>query len=80
MALQLFDQYWEYDEPVRLLGITITDFMDEHQAIQQLNLFEEEKIDPTQQIIDEINRLTSIPLLKRGNQAKTKGKRRIHET
>ena len=80
LALQLFDQYWEYDEPVRLLGITITDFMDEHQAIQQLNLFEEEKIDPTQQIIDEINRLTSIPLLKKGNQAKTKGRRRIHET
>ncbi|MBW9211808.1 MULTISPECIES: DNA polymerase IV [Terrabacteria group] len=73
-ALRLFDQYWEYEEPVRLLGITITDFMDKQQSTKQLNLFEMEKKDTTQQMIDEINRLTSVPLLKRADQAKKKEK------
>lgn len=71
-AIQLFDQYWQEGEPVRLLGITLGELSDRQTENEQLSLFKKHPLDASQTIIDELNQLTSIPLLKKASQAKKK--------
>ena len=51
-AIKLFDEYWEEDEPVRLLGISMKDF-----AIQDYNLFNIDELYKyeTSSILDDLN-------------------------
>lgn len=71
-AIQLFDQYWQEGEPVRLLGITLGELSNRQTENEQLSLFKKHPQDASQTIIDELNQLTSIPLLKKASQAKKK--------
>lgn len=71
LAMQLFDQYWQNDEPIRLLGITIAKLVDKTQNSQQLSLFHNHKKDKSQEVIDEINNLLiSSPLLFKASEIK----------
>ena len=51
-AIKLFDEYWEDDEPVRLLGISMKDF-----AVQDYNLFNIDELSKyeTASILDDLN-------------------------
>lgn len=56
-AMTLFDSNWD-DEPVRLLGISVSDFASDAQMISQLDLFnpvDEAKLE-TSQVLKELNR------------------------
>ncbi len=55
-AKSLFIENWNGD-PVRLLGITGLDLVDEDQANEQLNLFTFEKaakLEPLHQVVDQL--------------------------
>ena len=55
--MTLFDSNWD-DEPVRLLGISVSDFASDAQMISQLDLFnpvDEAKLE-TSQVLKELNR------------------------
>ncbi len=57
-AMSLFDDNWE-DEPVRLLGISVSDFVNEKMFHDQMSLFTEaEEKEDIQSVLDDLNRMT----------------------
>jgi len=58
-AMTLFDANWDEGEAVRLLGLSVGDFMSED-AAKQLNLFvedDEEEKEETREVLSDLNRL-----------------------
>ena len=55
-ALFLFDEHYEEGDAVRLLGISCDDFADPSYIASQLNLFNEEVTEDTEEILDDLNR------------------------
>ena len=57
-AMSLFDDNWE-DEPVRLLGISVSDFVSENALHDQMSLFTEvQEKEDIQSVLDDLNRMT----------------------
>lgn len=56
-AIQLFDDHYE-EEPVRLIGITVSDFASKEWVKEQLNLFDETNMreEETARILQDLNR------------------------
>lgn len=75
-AMTLFDANWDEGEAVRLLGLSISDFMSEDTA-KQLNLFvgdaKEEK-EETREILSDLNRLLGTKALVRASALLKGGK------
>ena len=55
-ALFLFDEHYEEGDAVRLLGISCDDFADRSYIASQLDLFNEEPGEDTEEILDDLNR------------------------
>ncbi|MBQ6451413.1 MAG: DNA polymerase IV, partial [Solobacterium sp.] len=55
-ALSLFDEHWE-DEPVRLLGISLSDFASSGQLVSQIGLFDpaEAEKKETESVLKDLN-------------------------
>ena len=56
-AMQLFDENWEEGDAVRLLGITVSDFVEDSFVLRQLSLFDEqqERRAETGEVIADLN-------------------------
>lgn len=56
-AMQLFDENWEEGDAVRLLGITVSDFVEDSYVLHQLSLFDEdqERKAETGEVIADLN-------------------------
>ena len=56
-AMQLFDENWEEGDAVRLLGITVSDFVEDSFVLHQLSLFDEqqERRAETGEVIADLN-------------------------
>ena len=56
-AMQLFDENWEEGDAVRLLGITVSGFVEDSYVLRQINLFdlEKEKKNETREILADLN-------------------------
>lgn len=67
-AFNLFHKAWN-GEPVRLLGITVSNVIDRKQSVQQLSIFNFEeyaKQEPIYELIDEMERKFGKGILKKG--------------
>lgn len=66
-AMDLFDEYWN-DEPIRLLGITVSKFENDEQVLQ-LSLFDENKnkINETRSVLHDLNKMLGSKLLIRAS-------------
>ncbi|MEL4025393.1 DNA polymerase IV [Lysinibacillus endophyticus] len=67
-AFNLFHKAWN-GEPVRLLGITVSNVLDRKQSVQQLSIFNFEeyaKQEPIYELIDEMERKFGKGILKKG--------------
>ena len=67
-AFQLFQKAWN-GEPIRLLGITVSNVVDRKQSVQQLSIFNFEeyaKQEPIYEVIDEMERKFGKGILKKG--------------
>lgn len=69
-ALQLLDDNWN-GEPVRLLGISLSDFAEGAQLTSQLNLFDETEAlkEETSSVLNELNAVLGGKVLKRASEA-----------
>ena len=58
-AISLFDDSWDEGEAVRLIGISVGDFLSEDQIYTQIGLFDEpeDRSEETASILSDLNRL-----------------------
>ncbi|MBP3892071.1 MAG: DNA polymerase IV [Solobacterium sp.] len=70
-ALRLFDEVWD-EEPIRLLGISLSDLRERDQISSQINLFDYEasQKEETNSVLKELNRLLGSDKLIRASEAK----------
>lgn len=54
--MTLFDDSYEEDEAVRLIGIAVSDFENEDILLKQINLFDENKLDSINDILLDLNK------------------------
>lgn len=68
-ALAIFESLWDNEDAIRLVGISLSDFLTDEQLTKQLNLFDYQKhqLQATDKIIEELNRLTHSDAFKRGS-------------
>ncbi|MEK4129709.1 DNA polymerase IV [Solibacillus sp. FSL W8-0474] len=74
IAWKLFTDYWD-ETPVRLLGVTVSNVVDQSELTQQLNLFNFEqhiKDEPIVQLVDLIETKFGKGAIKRGVRVKSK--------
>ncbi|MBD8034623.1 MULTISPECIES: DNA polymerase IV [Solibacillus] len=74
IAWKLFTDYWD-ETPVRLLGVTVSNVVDQSELTQQLNLFNFEqhiKDEPIVQLVDLIETKFGKGTIKRGVRVKSK--------
>lgn len=66
-AMDLFDAYWN-EEPIRLLGITVSKFEDDEQ-VSQISLFDENrsKMEETRSVLHDLNKMLGSKLLIRAS-------------
>jgi DNA polymerase-4 len=57
VAKRLFEQNWEKDKPVRLLGITLQNLLDKDQAAVQLDLFDYPKQQTKERLTEVMDRI-----------------------
>lgn len=65
-TMQLFDLNWN-DEPIRLLGIGLSKLIDAKEHMPQLNLFETNVYDETEEILNSLNKMIGNGNLKRAS-------------
>lgn len=74
ISWKLFLQHWD-ESPVRLLGITVSNVVDQAELTQQLNIFNFEqhiKDEPIIQLVDSIEKKFGKGVLKRGVRVKSR--------
>ena len=74
IAWKLFLQHWD-ETPVRLIGITVSNVVDQAELTQQLNLFNFEqhiKDEPIVELVDQIEKKFGKGVLKRGVRVKSR--------
>lgn len=74
VSWKLFLQHWD-ESPVRLLGITVSNVVDQAELTQQLNIFNFEqhiKDEPIIQLVDSIEKKFGKGVLKRGVRVKSR--------
>ena len=74
VAWALFLKHWD-EEPVRLLGVTVSNVIDKGDQIRQLNLFSFEhhiKDEPIVELVDELDRKFGKGVVQRGIKVKQK--------
>lgn len=65
-TMQLFDLNWN-DEPIRLLGIGLSKLIDAKEHMPQLNLFETNVYDETEEVLNSLNKMIVNGNLKRAS-------------
>lgn len=65
-TMQLFDLNWN-DEPIRLLGIGLSKLIDAREHMPQLNLFETNVYDETEEVLNSLNKMIVNGNLKRAS-------------
>ena len=65
-TMQLFDLNWN-DEPIRLLGIGLSKLIDAREHMPQLNLFETNVYDETEEVLNSLNKMLVNGNLKRAS-------------
>ena len=65
-TMQLFDLNWN-DEPIRLLGIGLSKLIDAKEHMPQLNLFETNVYDETEEVLNSLNKMLVNGNLKRAS-------------
>ena len=65
-TMQLFDLNWN-DEPIRLLGIGLSKLIDAKEHMPQLNLFETNVYDETEEVLNSLNKMIGNGNLKRAS-------------
>ena len=53
--MTLFDESYEEDESVRLIGISVSDFENEEVLLKQVSLFDESSQENINEILSELN-------------------------
>ena len=74
IAWDLFMKHWN-EEPVRLLGVTVSNVVDKSDSTQQLNIFNFEehiKDEPIVELVDQLQRKFGNNVIKRGIKVKKK--------
>lgn len=73
-AIDLFEEYWD-NEAIRLIGISLSDFRNEEEYVEQISLFDEEKEmkRETSAVIKELNQLIGEKVFIRASD--TEGKK-----
>ena len=71
-AMDLFDLNWN-DQPIRLLGISLTKLVDANEYMPQLNLFDESIEIVTNDVLKDLNSQLTSPMLKRASDLVKKG-------
>ncbi|MEO4052567.1 DNA polymerase IV [Solibacillus sp. CAU 1738] len=76
IAWALFQKHWD-ESPIRLLGVTVSNVIDQHQSTQQLNLFNFEeyiKDEPIIELVQNLEKKFGKGIIKRGIDAPKIGK------
>ena len=74
IAWKLFTEHWD-ETPIRLIGITVSNVVDQSELTQQLNLFNFEqhiKDEPILELVDSIEKRFGKGVIKRGVRVKSK--------
>lgn len=74
ISWKLFTEHWD-ETPIRLVGITVSNVVDQSELTQQLNLFNFEqhiKDEPILELVDSIEKKFGKGMLKRGVRVKSK--------
>ena len=75
-AMQLFDENWEEGDAVRLLGITVSDFVEDSYVLHQLSLFDDqqERKAETGEVIADLNHSLGVKAFVRASRLLEKKK------
>ena len=74
--MQLFDENWEEGDAVRLLGITVSDFVEDSYVLHQLSLFDDqqERKAETGEVIADLNHSLGVKAFVRASRLLEKKK------